>query len=673
MTIAYLGLFSKILNWVLGKIFTPVFNFLANLLGSIFSWIFNEILGPLLQVVLKTVFPLLIDILVKALAYIFYGLLEILLTIVDTIMTGFNILIGLEDVTYKVGSATADGKLIEVLFRQNTLSTIFLCVTLFGLGIAFLLAIYATMRSSFDLDMEGKRPIGQVLTACFKTGISFLMVPLFCFLMIHMSGLILNAFDDAILQDKMSPGTTIFLVSAMDAAKDSDYNKNQEFSDPPRADFINGKLSYHKVGDVETYYEVDKIDYLVGFSSAIFMVIILGICMVLFVQRIFEVLILYICSPLFVSTIPLDDGERFSKWREMFVAKVFTGFGSAIGMKLYLMLMPLIMGSGISFVTAESGDYSDAMNYMIKLLFILGGAWAVYKSSSMLTMLLNFQAGQSESATASLVGGYLFSSTAGRMGGMMSRGMSRLRSGSEEGKKKQEEKRKEAKQEFRARSGGLPGSSGIPGLSKQSFGGGAKDSAGASPPKFGPRGRYAPKDDPSRRVATMGRLRLDKNESGKLQVGKWEGSRISIGRTESGSLALNRLKVAGLKWERDDNGKMNLSSVSMIPGLKFKRSEADGKMHLTHLGSKSGGIDIAHSVDESGKSSVGAVRVGNWVFGGGAEAPADSSGTEDAPAQTWKKAQKPPAKFSEQIGGNRSKPPAAEPPSGKTDGPQERK
>ncbi len=27
---------------------------------------------------------------------------------------------------------------------------------------------------------------------------------------------------------------------------------------------------------------------------------------------------------------PLDEGEKFSKWREMFIAKVFTGFGAAI-------------------------------------------------------------------------------------------------------------------------------------------------------------------------------------------------------------------------------------------------------------------------------------------------------------------------------------------------------
>ena len=53
---------------------------------------------------------------------------------------------------------------------------------------------------------------------------------------------------------------------------------------------------------------------------------------------------LFIASPIFVSTMPLDDGEKFKAWQDMFVAKIFSGFGSVIAMELYMLLCPVVMG-----------------------------------------------------------------------------------------------------------------------------------------------------------------------------------------------------------------------------------------------------------------------------------------------------------------------------------------
>ena len=84
---------------------------------------------------------------------------------------------------------------------------------------------------------------------------------------------------------------------------------------------------------------------------------------------------------------PLDDGEKFAGWRELFVAKCFTGFGAAFGMRLYLMVVGIIMGNSIDFTAG--GSISREMDYVLKLLIVMGGAFAIFKSSSMLTMLMN--------------------------------------------------------------------------------------------------------------------------------------------------------------------------------------------------------------------------------------------------------------------------------------------
>jgi hypothetical protein len=155
----------------------------------------------------------------------------------------------------------------------------------------------------------------------------------------------------------------------------------------------------------------------------------------------------------------------------MFIAKVFTGFGAAIGMRVYLMILPLIMGGNIVF----GQNTTPTMNYVIRLLFILGGAWAVYKSSSMLTTLLNFQAGQAESAAGDMVAGGAMSFARGA-GGIMGAAGRRLRGGSGEdgGKGGGEDKdgKTGPRQEFKEfkqplRGGGIPGLSGGAGAARE--------------------------------------------------------------------------------------------------------------------------------------------------------------------------------------------------------------
>ena len=65
-------------------------------------------------------------------------------------------------------------------------------------------------------------------------------------------------------------------------------------------------------------FNLADFDYLIGFIAAVFLLFTIAVCLIVFVQRVFELMLLYIVSPYFVCMIPLDDGERFGRWREMF-------------------------------------------------------------------------------------------------------------------------------------------------------------------------------------------------------------------------------------------------------------------------------------------------------------------------------------------------------------------
>ncbi|WP_347296565.1 Mbov_0396 family ICE element transmembrane protein, partial [Enterocloster bolteae] len=138
-------------------------------------------------------------------------------------------------------------------------------------------------------------------------------------------------------------------------------------------------------------FDLSRFDYLMGGWTAIFLCVILFLCFLTVIRRIFEILLLYLVSPYFVAMMPLDDGEKFKQWFGMFMGKLFTGYGTVVLMKIYLMLMPLILRGGI---TAEG--MGGESRIVMAALYVMGGAWTVYKAGSLLTGLVNEAAGRLE-------------------------------------------------------------------------------------------------------------------------------------------------------------------------------------------------------------------------------------------------------------------------------------
>lgn len=406
MEYSYMGIFSTIFNWVLEKILSPVFQFISKLLSSALSWIFNKVLAPILKDVFWPLLEELVDLILKILAGIIYGIYAEILTIVDNMSSIFNYMIGLENVTYKKESMP----ILEAIFKMDGLRTAFLMVSVIGLGIAMITAIYATMQSTLDLDFDNKRPVSKVMGSFFRCFLQLLTVEFFVIFLVYFSGLLLKAVDQALNMIHGGGSTTlarmVFTISSMNACKsDKALNLNGKnaalvgIDDPVRRLFYNTNLkdlktySYAEINDVEKFFDLSKFDYVIGFVLAIFLIIVMACCLVIFVQRLFDMLMLYLVSPLFIGMMPMDDGEKFGKWRQLFIGKCFSGFGMVVSMKLYLMLCPTILGSSVVF-----SESSKELDYMTKMVFVLGGAWAVVKSGPLLTSLLSGESASNENS-----------------------------------------------------------------------------------------------------------------------------------------------------------------------------------------------------------------------------------------------------------------------------------
>lgn len=417
MPIQSLGIFDAVFEWVCDKIFNPIIEWLGKILSSIFSWLVENIVLPLLKPVFSFLWDIVIVNILDILCTIMYTVYCSILYILDQLQAGFDILIGLKNVSYyseSVGGYT-EGTLLEYFLENEIVRTAVLSITFIALALSMIFAIYSVMRSTLDFDFEGKRPVGRVLNSVAKTMIAFLLVPLIALVGIKLASIVLQQACAAIAGEDVTIGRWILVISSLNAGVKGESFKDINSSPWSKLFDETKPISYYEFGK---YIHVSMVDYLLGYAAVIFVSIIFIMCLFTFIKRIFEIVILYITSPYFVSTIVLDDGEKFKRWTETFIAKIVVGFGSAIGLRVFMMMVPIIMSDDLQIFDSFVGDLVGG--YIIRLVFILGGMYAVYKSSNLLTSIISSSVAADESASNALTAG-LLTAGAGKMAGAVSK------------------------------------------------------------------------------------------------------------------------------------------------------------------------------------------------------------------------------------------------------------
>ncbi len=420
MNMAYLGFWSDPIGWVMEHILDPVFSFVGDLLNTALTWLFQTVMGPLLKNVL---IPLSIQIakwVFNACAGVFYTLMANVWKFLDSMEQAYNIFIGIKTVQITTGDKTSDPMtLLEALYSIGTIHNAFWYIFVVSLVLLFMFTIYAVAKSIFDLETEKPRTVSHVMNLFLRSCIQFLIVPMFVLFMIRFSGVLVTTLDNSLQQSGASSnatiGSTLFVISSLDASTNAEFNISTASAEDKPTLGINDKArkNYYTNGSKDkpnqTYWNYKqvkqdfvyaKFDYIVGFGVGVFVFFVMVSNSVVFIQRIFDMLLLYIVSPFFVSTMPLDDGERFKRWRELFLGKSISGLGGIVAMKLYLMIVPIIISGQITFTSLSSESVETV--YVLKILFLLGGAWAATKSGSMVTGLISSSAGSAEGQAANM-------------------------------------------------------------------------------------------------------------------------------------------------------------------------------------------------------------------------------------------------------------------------------
>ncbi|MDO4294713.1 MAG: hypothetical protein Q4D90_00960 [bacterium] len=352
-----------------------------DVLQNILRTIFDKVLSPVLKTVFNVLLNFVGELIWTMLSSLLADLFIILLKAVNFLNNMFSIFSGLGVVKYN----GKDTSLIQYVFQLRGLSMALMVMTVMGAALAFIFAIYSTGKSMAESPFdENAFPITTVLKNGFRSAITFMIVPFMSVCILQLSTVVL---DQTVITFNAASGNSsnvsgmddvLFLTAAQDAVKENNNKSEDEILEE-----YSSKHRYADRDDLEDNFELDEINYLIGFTSCLLVIFILMCSCLEFIRRIFDVLLLYLVSPFFSATIALDGGIRFKKWQNLFVGKFFSGFGAIFAMQVYIMLAPTLMSSSLQLSSDKTIDM------ILKMFFVIGGAWAVFKGQHMVLQILS--------------------------------------------------------------------------------------------------------------------------------------------------------------------------------------------------------------------------------------------------------------------------------------------
>lgn len=312
-----------------------------------------------------------------------YGIQKTICYIIDFIKDIFYMLAGIQ--TVNIDGQESD--LLTNFLLSDAVKKAFFLVMLISVALLIIFVIIAIIRSEYV--SENKKSKTVILGKAFQSFLIFLLVPFILLAGISLSNTVVKSVNQSMSPFILESGyeATIggqILVTSGYYAYIGDDNIREEIE----MKFLTGELDYNDASVVSQYYEIKKMDFFIGIIGALVILVMFVMSAITFIQRIFDIILLYIISPISISTIPTDDGQRFKQWKEMLIGKVLGAYGIILSMNLFFIIIPQVQH--ILF-------FGNAFkNGIVKILFLIGGAFAVTKGNIVIANLTGSYSGGSE-------------------------------------------------------------------------------------------------------------------------------------------------------------------------------------------------------------------------------------------------------------------------------------
>lgn len=302
-----------------------------------------------------------------------YFISRTILQLVDGLIACANILCGIEPIT--VGEDKNTNFLLYI-FKSEDVRFAFRIALVLGLIVLVFATIYAIFRN-LTKEKPELTP-GQTCIKAAKTLLTFLFIPLCMSLLIWIGNEFVKAIYSATSGGTTELGAYLFTtIGDLDGLQNSDK-------------FLDGTYSYTDIETVWTCIDLwDFNHFLVWLVGGIILFNIITSLMQ-FIDRIISIMILFIVSPFSVASSILDDGARFKLWRDQVLVKFFTSYGMILALNIFVMLTRIVINPEVIFF--ESGF----LNFCMKVMVILGGAFGLNRAMALIGNLISSGAGFNE-------------------------------------------------------------------------------------------------------------------------------------------------------------------------------------------------------------------------------------------------------------------------------------
>lgn len=367
---------------------------------------------------------------------------------------------------------TSDGQMniLDVFVKSNEIWGLFVSILILSIVLLFIFTIVAVIKSEFSLDAKGSAK-GPIIARSLKSLAMFVIVPVVSLLGVYAVNAITDTINSMMKgSDDTSMVNQIFYTMSYNANK---ARINEDFADfingyssREEGQYANdnggafkgsqedvayaidmafkgnleckykykwisfpldmiecqdfstlfmpviGSRSHYSIWDitqVNLYYSVMDMDYIIGLGSAIAITfMLLSMCITL-IKRIFEIVILLLLAAPMISLAPLDGGSASKKWQGEFIKRVIAIVAPVFAINMYFIMIPLFMkisifggalntslgainmsalgGGALALVSPTYATY-DAI---FQLLAICVGMSVVKTSSALLCNLLGIQ------------------------------------------------------------------------------------------------------------------------------------------------------------------------------------------------------------------------------------------------------------------------------------------
>ena len=436
-TIVQLGWLSSCVNYVYKHAIAPVVDAVTNLVSSMLEVLINDVFLPLLELQCGLQIEFVKAVLANIIYNYLYKLSRTLLWCLDSVENTFRVFAGLDPVYVQGadGVQRESGSLLLALFKNSTVQGALMGMIAIGFVLCFLIAVLSAAKAMGDMGIDGEKSMtaGKVMQMTFKAVIKMLLIPVMSLFFILLGNAVLKSIDLATGYDQVHISDVIFTMSTLDAVRD-DYDDADFYNASTRSaalatasqDVIDSvsdygltdkyRNSYYRgdtqqsvdskyihVGyqkkkrdllhEVLETFDIRRIDYIVTIGGSILFIYVMGMLALSMISRAFDVILLLLVEPFFAAMMPLDEGEKFNQWQEVFFGKLISGYGLVVAMNLYLRICTLLYSNKIAFFGEGT---TESVIFLVNLLFVLIGAYSIMKAGPLITSIMSSEAGSNE-------------------------------------------------------------------------------------------------------------------------------------------------------------------------------------------------------------------------------------------------------------------------------------